>query len=317
MDESNDRSELGTWRAYSGGLFMRADETESGRLVRLVDVMRWLMHDGGLPVAPAAEALCEKLSGLDPAPRLYCAREETWASPLSHDSSFGYFTEASLSEARRRVQSIAEAGADPASPVKLSDFAFAQSEFAVKGEYPVTRETAPDLIEKLNGIRVVQPGLPAALRYIREHWAIQTGWWWWVRGRPSRGMDALEDSTLRTHSLCMRLQDAAAHFGFGAPPQAVVSLPPSTAFEDVAPFRRANKGAPWDPGHWDIVCNEIKRRGGRGKKGVANGVADDIGVTVRALNDRLEKHPIPDDGPGAGVVRHLMDGSRGRGGSRG
>ena len=47
----------GQWRLNSAGLFMRADGTEAGKLVRLADVAQWLIGARELPLSEAVEAV--------------------------------------------------------------------------------------------------------------------------------------------------------------------------------------------------------------------------------------------------------------------
>lgn len=288
MADSDTTLDPGTWRQKSAGLFMRTDATEAGKMVRLADVVRWLMHAGDLPIVPAVKALCEKLTSLDPAPQLYGAREADWALPLRPDNAFGYFTDESLSTANRLVQSIAAGNVDPMHPVKLSERA--RSEFSVKGVAPVTRETAPDLLKKLDSIRVVQPGLPAAVRYMDEHWAIGVGWWWYFSGCPAIGERALDDSKLSTYNLCMSLQDAITHFGFGMRVQAASPFPLAD-WPALVAYRKAHVGSSWADGNQIAIGKaRFEALGGNEpnqKTKTLIGMATDLGVSRQVLERAL------------------------------
>jgi hypothetical protein len=65
-----------------------------------------------------------------------------------------------------------------------------------------------------------------------------------------------------------------------------------TTFDQVAAYRRATPNTPWNIDHWAVICREIESLGGQGAKGVIKSAADKLGITVRALNDRLKKHPV-------------------------
>lgn len=301
-DETSDKIDPGIWRLEAAGLQMRADATEAGKLVLLADVVRWLMRSRELPLIPAVKALCEKLKSINPPPQLYHAGATNWARPMRADNDFGYFTQAKLDEARRLVQRVAAGDIEPMHPFSLKERA--PSAFGVPA-HPVTRATAENDLAILDRMYVVEPGLPAAVLYIMENWHVDVDWWSYLKGHLRRYDDlrnALDDPKLRTHSLCMRLQDAMKHFGFG-----ITSDAELTTFEQVASHRRGNKGAPWVQSHWNIVLTEIMHRGGPGTQGVVGAVADRLGMTVRGLNDRLKRHPASTEVPGASELKSVSN----------
>lgn len=82
-----ERPEGGAWRLYSGGLYMRADDGEAGKLARLADVRNWLMHEHEWPMERAADEIIAGLhkanaSGLE----LFIASSKSHARPLQPDS---------------------------------------------------------------------------------------------------------------------------------------------------------------------------------------------------------------------------------------
>jgi len=58
---ANTNNDPGAWRLKSAGLHMRADATEAGKLVRLADVVRWLMQAHELPRTEAVKLVAERL----------------------------------------------------------------------------------------------------------------------------------------------------------------------------------------------------------------------------------------------------------------
>ncbi|WP_367065246.1 hypothetical protein [Oryzisolibacter sp. LB2S] len=79
---------VGEWRLYSGGFFMRTKEGEGGELARLADVRDWLMHRYAWPMDRAADEIIGKLcyanrSGLT----LFIADKKRYATRLRPDQS--------------------------------------------------------------------------------------------------------------------------------------------------------------------------------------------------------------------------------------
>jgi len=71
--------------------FMATDSTPAGRLVRLADVVRWLMDVRHLPCGAAVDALCVDLEA-SPATILYMVELGKFAAPLSDAHCFNAVT---------------------------------------------------------------------------------------------------------------------------------------------------------------------------------------------------------------------------------
>lgn len=203
----------GVWCLYSAGLFMRADSTDAGQLVRLADVVRWLMHRDSLPIVEAVESVCSTLESALPAPSLFSAVEHRWASPMKPDDSFGFFTEETIARAKRIVEPIAQGESTPMHPIKLKDYAPIQ--FLIGGVKPVVdRDTAQQALDYLNKVKPVQPGALAAAQYMRDFWAID-GWGSYFSRRDWPSDATLDKRELKTCGLSVRIADAAALWGWG------------------------------------------------------------------------------------------------------
>ena len=63
MASETSKGDPDVWRLRSAGLYMRADDTKAGNLVRLVDVVLWLMHEDGKAM-PSSEAIQVVSEGL-------------------------------------------------------------------------------------------------------------------------------------------------------------------------------------------------------------------------------------------------------------
>ena len=68
------------WRPEAAGMHMRADNTEAGKLVRLADVVLWLIEAKELPRKAAVAALCDALESASPAPALFGCRQGNYAA---------------------------------------------------------------------------------------------------------------------------------------------------------------------------------------------------------------------------------------------
>lgn len=204
----------GVWCLYSAGLYMRIDTTDAGRLVRLADVVRWVMYRDELPIVDAVKRVCAALESARPAPALFMAVEHLSASPVAPDNSFGFFTAETLARAKRFVEPIARGESIPMHPIKLEDHA--PSQFQIRGRVVTSRETAQKALEYLNGevSKPVQPGAPAAAQYMRDFWAID-GWGAYVTSRDWPGDETLDKRELKTCGLSVSVADAARVWGWG------------------------------------------------------------------------------------------------------
>lgn len=88
------------WKAQSPHGLQRIDNTDAGRLVRLADLVQWLMDTKELPCKAAVEAVCAVLGQRSSAAAgwLYLLTEADYARPLPPDHSFFYLPIVSLGE---------------------------------------------------------------------------------------------------------------------------------------------------------------------------------------------------------------------------
>lgn len=77
------------WQPRTEHGLLRFDGTDAGRLVRLADLVTWLMDDRELPCKPAVEMVCTALeSNPSAAASLYLLSENGYAQPLPASHSF-------------------------------------------------------------------------------------------------------------------------------------------------------------------------------------------------------------------------------------
>ena len=79
------------WHPRTEHGLLRFDDTDAGRLVRLADLVAWLMDSRELPCKPAVEMVCTALeSNPRAAASLYLLSENGYAQPLPASHSFFY-----------------------------------------------------------------------------------------------------------------------------------------------------------------------------------------------------------------------------------
>lgn len=77
------------WQARTEHGLLRFDDTDAGRLVRLADLVTWLMDSRELPCKPAVEMVCTALeSNPGAAASLYLLTESGYAKPLPASHTF-------------------------------------------------------------------------------------------------------------------------------------------------------------------------------------------------------------------------------------
>lgn len=146
------------WAAHSpAGYFMRADGTDDGRLVRLADVVRWLMHSKELPLNEAVAAACSALEQAQPAPTLFYVDKAAYAKPIADTALFGNHSEASWAAAKAKAlqEALQREHEDRERSAWRGGFTFQN------GRIGVRTPAIPILVE---------PGFPAAVLCMRSTW---------------------------------------------------------------------------------------------------------------------------------------------------
>lgn len=244
---------------------MRSAPGPAGRLVRLADVVEWLMQSRELPLSAAVQAIAESLEKQGAKLTLYQARQGDYAQPATSENVLGARRLIRPAETVLRRPSWASnwQGDRPAVPVHIPE----------KWAEP----TPPG----------PEPAAVKAAKFILENWTRT----WHARppgaapGTPAQRQRFIGGPSDKAAALCVRLSDAVALWGFG-----LVATPEPAgieSFSDLVQFRATNPGAKWLDDHKAIVAAEVAARGGRGSAGVAAGVASELGVTPARLNKIL------------------------------
>lgn len=236
------REEVIVWVLESAGLHMRADTTEAGKLVRLADVVRRLMLVNELPRVEAVEALCTALEAAPVPPELFRAYSGRRAELLEGDAAlFGFHTEETWAASQIERETLERMHREPwyfdfrdrddpsidrGPPSELSASAKADIRARVqRGERPSVTHVG----ERQS--LLCDPGVPAAVRYIRERWPTAPR----RRFDGTTARDVLDDPLGRAFGLSIRLSDAQALWGRGTTAQVIQLV---TEFADEEPKRK-------------------------------------------------------------------------------
>ncbi len=205
MADDDNTNQRGQWRRNSANLFMRADDTEAGKLVRLADVVLWLIEARELPRMVAVTQLCDALESASPAPALFLTFDGAYAAPAD-DKLFGYHTADSWAEAQANIEA-AHLRQHQSAREYASDEWRSRDRWNQPGRQSSASEPPPP--------QFVSPGIPAVLRLIREYWA-PTRW------RNGLGdVDAFAHDGLRGCAIAVRVADAGRIWGWGGTQTAV------------------------------------------------------------------------------------------------
>ena len=295
------KDDPGIWRQMSAGLYMQADVTDAGRLVRLADVVRWVVRKkekdvNGRPLAEAVDWVCDKLKAAPRETEFFDAHPVTWANPVQAADSLGYFTKERLAEAVRAVEALAQDGADGDRVVDLLPYApsdvIAQANAAAGG---VSRANAAEVLSLLAHAEIVQPGPEAVAHCMRRNWT-HAGWQAFFLGGEVKNESDLDDRNRRPWSLCVRVQDAQAIWDWGmALTVEAVSPFPLADWAALVKHRKKHPGTSWATGQdgdnqIELAQNEFKRHGGpkeNQKSKVLAAMAEELGTHRQALDRAL------------------------------
>ena len=266
------REEVIVWVLESAGLHMRADTTEAGKLVRLADVVRRLMLVNELPRVEAVEALCTALETAPVPPTLFRAYSGRRAELLEGDAAlFGFHTEETWAKHRaamawQRIQEARESNR------------FASTEWSERG----LRFIGWPPPEPVAAPAFVVPGVPAAVRYIRENWPVSPR----IRLDGTSVRDALDYVRGRAFGLSIRLSDAQALWGGHSEPVGDADAPVELAtYADLVRHRQANPGTSWDTPENQIAL--LRAEVDRGARVVERGLRKRIGAELGASTQRI------------------------------
>jgi hypothetical protein len=231
------KDDPGAWVEYDGPgpLFMRAMQAnaiDDSRLVRFARVVHWVMDSKGYPLFDAIHFACECMDRFEKngSDILYAAQENTYARQCGPDVDFGYFTAENLNRAKQFVEPITRSRGVLKQPIRMANSA--RGDLLIRrAPLIVDSKSATRAMEFLAHVQPVVPGLPAATRYIREHWIApgRYGKSSLVAGRGDMDIPDPDDTLVPVLSfLC---QDARAIFGWpdvGGTQEAVQAPAPDT-----------------------------------------------------------------------------------------
>lgn len=274
------------WPQISGGLHMRADASDAGRLARLADVVLWLIETQGLPRVPAVHRVADQLEAANPTPELFAAQPDNYARPIEGDAArFGYHT------AETYARASEQARVDYLEKLRNPPQGFSSYSGRALGLPPIGGSTLRPRMETIS--TPVEPGRPALLRLLRERWT-------WARmlavSPPvTNDAEAFAHARLPGRTVALRLTDAARIWGYGADWLPVTVTEPTTFAELVAAVKGRSPGTRWSHAEKALLFQEFERRGGWIRKGntwgkdtrVQDRLASELGLTRNALDRHL------------------------------
>lgn len=279
MTDKHTTDRLDQWRPESAGLSMQADATEAGKLVRLADVVLWLIVAKELPRKVAVEKLCDALEAASTPPALFLAQDGAYAMPAD-DAAFGYYTEARLAEAREVDAQQRRREADPWLPERQGGYAAARPS---EDWQPLTgrnRRVVRHLGRRdLSKVVPVLPGVPAALRLMRNNWM-------WARRRAvSSDAEAFSHARLPGRAIAVRIADAARIWGWGAGASPVVA----STDDEWTPARIARRHAELKARGVTAPTKQVAREAGIGGKDPTGSVRH----ILRKYHAATKPSPLP------------------------
>jgi hypothetical protein len=191
------------WRLHSELGYMGLDNTPAGRVVRLADLVRWLMDRESLPRADALRLVCDVIQ---PAlmPFLYVVGNKgERASLVSPECGFGYLTPKGAEAARQRTRQLASEQAWH----RPEDFGPTGWVFQSTSLPSSSRAGHPG-----GGLAnpTVEPGAVALVKRMKACWAFP-------KLRKLSTYDSLDDPKSGIDRIAMLMTKAHELFGYGQP----------------------------------------------------------------------------------------------------
>ena len=283
------------WLQTSAGLHMRADATDAGRLVRLADVVLWLIESEGMPRIPAVRRLADELEAARFEPALFLVQAGDYAKQAEGAAAaFGYRTFQSWAAEAIAQEIFADMRRDPwrfnlesGLSLRLPDskaIARVAEARAAQGELPRNPQHPADL---------VNAGVPALLRLLR------TCWTWGRWPGVTSDAEAFTHRRLPGRAVAVRLTDAARIWGYGAdwlPDAGAVSGTKVATLDDLrAALKSHPTSKPW-PDEWVVLLRaEFSVRGGwvrraDGSRGPNSKVAEQLGKDIDRTRQALMRY---------------------------
>lgn len=279
------------WALHSTWGYMGRDDTSTGRLLRLADLVRWLMNTKSLPRAEALELVCRAITP-EVMPFIYLVSNKGERAELvSPDSGFGYMTPQKAEVSKQRAQQLA------------SERVWRSERQRAAGGF-VMQTTSVRITQAGGGkpAQLVAPGAIALVKRMKACWASPK------LGRQST-CDSLDDPKSRIERVAILMTKAHELWGYGrlAQPQAAPEVDahpaplhlvqavsgadrPIKTYADLKAFRLANPGAKWLDDMKVIMAKEKESRDAKpGAKRVAQAMADDLKVSRKFVDDKVRE----------------------------
>lgn len=255
------------WQPHSPHGLQRFKDGPGGNVVRLADVVRWLMSAHHLPLLDAVDRVCSQLEGDSP-PLVYLLDANSWARAQDEFSDWAvfYFDEYSgLADLSPPIAHAKAAGRSLRASWLIEPHVLARmvNEPGRRAEYNSDKQTPFEWSE--SGKRGSAWAVPFAVAHALWGWGtVNAGAMGKAAGPAGLGADDVTDYA----TLCQFMQQHKGKKGHERP---------LWCAEWVA-WARA----------------EVKARGGRGARAA---VAGELGMSSQALAQVFGRHPEPKAGP--------------------
>ena len=252
------------WKLHSRWGAHRFNDTPAGQLVRLADVVRWLMRAHELPFAAALERVCAELEG-DAPPLLYGLSATGWAEAMDKPCAWFKFLPG--------LEGLADL---PPQTAHARAVARNMKSKWLQNPYELAR-------------LVNEPGHPVVYREDEE-----TPFEFYERRSEAGGAITAAVPFAVAHAL----------WGWGEAPAPTALDPYTLGtFDNLVKYRKQPGAKSWGVGEQlAILAGEVERLGGSRTAGAVKAVAHALEITVRAVNAQLQAYkPVQKPGAGASV----------------
>jgi hypothetical protein len=248
------------WQVQTRWGLLRHNNTSDGRLVRLADVVRWLMETRELPLSEAVGQVCAALEGEVP-PLVYRINASGWATPENSPSAW-FAVLPDCEKAGLAGLPLAVAHARNTAWHLRAECLITQHDLErlTGGEYDASKETPFEFNDRTDAGGIASVAVDFAAAY---------ACWGW-------GAVAVPDAAPAQAPALLQVDDVKN-------------------IETLARYRAQFVGLPaqrrpaWLPKHVAIARAEVETRG----KGGNAAVAKQLGMSASGLYDLFKRHPEP------------------------
>lgn len=259
------------WVLHSAWGYMGRDATPGGRLLRLADLVRWLMEAKSLPRTEALDLVCKAITP-ELMPFIYAIdKNGGFAEQVPSNCGFGYVTPQKAEEIKQQARQIASERVWQSLSQSAGGF--------------VTQTTGVRVIQKSGGKsdQPVAPGAVALVKRMKAYWSIPK------LGRQST-CESLDDPKSRIERVAILMTKAHELWGYGrrqAVSHAAFAVPLPVA--KPAPALEPTKSTEWTAAQLAALREQVQKEG---IKAYTQEMVKRTGLAEREIRRRLNP-PAP------------------------